>query len=150
MILGIIKQNLWQVALLVMLSMSACTKFEERPNFSFRSVAARVTNTYRVVEYNVNGVQKASLPEYSTMKQFWNGDGVYVHTYINPDNGVGQRVDGTWSLEASNTKILLKLNEPGSGQVLSVVSYTILKLSNKEMWLRSADNSIEWHLERDY
>jgi hypothetical protein len=150
MIIGKMKQFSWLMALVAILSISACTKFEEGPNFSLRSVAARVTNTYRVLEYNVNGVQKASLPQYSTMKQFWNGDGVYVHTFINPDNGVGQRVDGTWSLEASNTKILLKLNEPATGQVLSVESYTILKLSNKEMWLRSADNSIEWRLQRDY
>jgi hypothetical protein len=146
----VVKQLYVLVALVAIMVSSACTKFEEGPNFSLRSVKARITNTYRVVDYNVNGEQRANLPKYSTMKQFWNGDGVFTQTFINPDNGVGQREDGTWSLEANNTKIVLRINEQTTGQNISATSYTILKLSNKEMWLRSADNSTEWHLQRDY
>ncbi|MFM2387049.1 MAG: hypothetical protein RL660_1806 [Bacteroidota bacterium] len=137
------------MAVLVLASFAACTKFEEKPNFSFRSVKQRVVNNYSVESYTLNGVQKASLPEYSTQKQFWLGDGVYTQTYINPTNGIGERIDGNWSLEADGTKILLRLINTATGQLENAISYNIIKLSNKEMWLRTTDNAVEMHLKRD-
>jgi hypothetical protein len=125
---------------------SSCKKYEEGPNISFRSVKQRVTNTWKIESININGLELVNEPQYSTQKQFWLGDGQYNHTYIDPSTGVGKRVDGKWTLQNSNNQISVVYNNITTGKPETTVIYNIIKLYEKCMWIRSTDNSIEYHL----
>jgi hypothetical protein len=131
---------------LIIVSGTSCKKYEDGPSFSFRSVKKRVVNTWKIETYSVNGVELSGLPEYSTQKQFWLGDGVYNQTFIDPTTGIGKRVDGSWQLQDGDNKIALTLNNVVTGQPQTTTGFQILKLCNNTMWLRSLDNSIEMHL----
>ena len=131
---------------LMVVGFSSCKKYEEGPSLSFRSIKQRITNTWKIESYSINGAEQVGFPEISTQKQFWLGDGAYNHTYIDPITGIGQRIDGKWELQDNNNKIALTLNNANTGQPESANIFTILKLKEKSMWLRSIDNSKEYHL----
>jgi hypothetical protein len=125
---------------------TGCKKYEEGPYLSFRSISQRVTNTWKIESITMNGVEMVNQPQYSTQKQFWLGDGQYNHTYIDPTSGLGQRVDGKWELQDSKNKIAVTYNNIVTGKPETSVVFNILKLYEKCMWIRSVDNSIEYHL----
>jgi hypothetical protein len=133
-------------ALLTLCALTACSKYPEGPGISFRKAASRVANTWRIESYSINGVDKVKLPEYSTQKQFWAEDGNYSHTYIDPNTGVANLVGGTWELFNDNKSIKLTTVDANNGQLTTTTLFTILKLMDNTMWLRSNDNSIEMRL----
>jgi hypothetical protein len=125
---------------------TSCKKYAEGPNISFRSAKQRATNTWKIESININGLEVVNQPLYNSQKQFWLSDGTYNQTYIDPNTGVGTRKDGTWELIDNNNKVVVTLNNTVTLKPETAVTYTILKLYNNCMWLRSADNSEEIHL----
>jgi hypothetical protein len=130
----------------ITISQLSCKKYEEGPSLSLRSVKQRVTNTWKIESVTFNGTPLEGQPQYATQKQFWLGDGAYSQTYINPVNGQSERIDGRWELLDDNTKISLIKKQLTTGAPEVTELYTILKLRDKSMWLRSIDNSWEYHL----
>jgi hypothetical protein len=130
----------------IVIAASSCKKYPEGPSISFRSATQRITNTWKIESVNINGAEQVNLPMYSTQKQFWLGDGQYNHTYIDPATGIGTRIDGVWVLQDNNNKIAVTYNNIITGKPETSVIYNIIKLYEKCMWLRSVDNSIEYHL----
>jgi hypothetical protein len=140
-------RNLYLIAIVILVSgLASCSKYPEGPGLSFRDAKVRAANIWSFESYSLNGVEKSKLTEFATQKQFWQKDGNYSHTYINPDNGVAVLVSGTWELFDNDSKVNITYTEPGSATAKVIQVYNILKLKNNEMWLRSADNSIESHL----
>ncbi len=124
----------------------SCKKYPEGPGISFRSAKQRITNTWKLESMNINGSELVNQPQYSTQKIFFLADGAYNHTYINPTNGIGSRIDGNWQLQQSNKQIAVSYKNQTTGLVESTVVYNILKLYENCCWLRSVDNSVEMHL----
>ncbi len=123
-----------------------CSKYEEGPSLSFRTAKNRVANTWKIESVVHNGVDLTKLPQYSTQQQFWTSDGGYTQTYINPTNGIGERILGNWTLQDDAKKVAVVKYNQVTGNPESTVVYVITKLYNKCMWLRSADNTWEYHL----
>ncbi len=130
----------------VLAGVTSCSKYEEGPSISFRSAKARATNTWKLESYTINGVEKVGLTEYRTQVQNWLGDGVYNVSYIDPASGISGRIDGTWDLVNSNKDVIITETNPITGAKNKATSYTILKLKNSSMWIRSSDLTIEAHL----
>jgi hypothetical protein len=132
--------------LATIISISSCNKYENGPSVSFRSKVHRIANTWKYENYVVNGVELAGNPEYQTLKQFWAPNGEMNTTSINQVTGLASSVSGKWELVDNDKKIRVTQNNVVQGIPDLVTMYTILKLANNEMWLRSGDLSTDIHL----
>jgi predicted NAD/FAD-dependent oxidoreductase len=130
---------LFLLAIVAMAATSSCNKYEDGPSISLRSKARRIANTWKYEKYIVNGVELAGTPSKQTLKQFWSANGEMNTTYINQVTGVAETVNGNWELIDNDSKIRVTQNNVIQGIPETTIIYTVLKLSNKEMWLRSAD-----------
>jgi hypothetical protein len=72
-------------------------------------------------------------------------DGKYIVTIIDPVTLEARNVQGTWKLYDDDRKIALTTKN-FSGNIDSTNDYSILKLYNKQFWIRKLDNSVELHL----
>jgi|LakMenEpi03Aug12_release.lakeMendotaPanAssembly.Ray.scaffolds.fasta_scaffold46158_5 hypothetical protein len=123
---------------------TACRKYEEGPNISLRTKKARVTNNWRVESAEVNGVERSQEPYWTKQKHYFRRNGDYVVTVIDPNTLEATNLNGSWKLYDNDRKIALTLRRANAGQD-SVSDYNVLKLFNKQMWLRRTDNSVELH-----
>jgi hypothetical protein len=119
------------LVLMVSGSMTSCRKYEEGPNISLRTKRARVTNNWKIESAQVDGIEKSFDP--------------YIVTIIDPVTLEARNVQGTWKLYDDDRKIALTTKN-FSGNIDSTNDYSILKLYNKQFWIRKLDNSVELHL----
>jgi hypothetical protein len=123
---------------------SSCRKYEEGPNISLRTKKARVTNNWRVESAEVNGIEQSQDPFWTKQKHYFRRNGDYTVTIVDPNTLQAENINGSWKLYDGDRKIALTLKRANAGQD-SVVDYNILKLYNKQMWIRRTDNSVELH-----
>ena len=116
---------------------TSCGKYEEGPGISFRSKKARVANTWAVEKYTINEVEQSTILFADVTFEFTK-DGKYTFTF-----GTNGSEKGTW--EFGDKKETIKTTEDGQS---SVEESTILKLKNKEFWIKEVDNGVttEIHL----
>ena len=132
------------LALLMMSGMTACRKYEEGPNISLRTKKARITNNWKYESAQVNGVEVSLEPYYAKQKHYFYRDGKYIQTIIDPITLEARNLQGTWALYDHDRKIAVTTKN-FSGNVDSTNDYNILKLYENQMWLRTTDNSKEFH-----
>jgi hypothetical protein len=130
----------------IVFSFSSCKKYPEGSFFSLRSAKQRVMNNWKPTSYIIQGQEMVNLPQFVTQKQFYNSDGSYTQSYIDAGTGINQQLTGTWLLTESNKKLVVGINNPNSSQLVSSTTFSILKLYEKEMWIRSVNDSLEIHL----
>jgi hypothetical protein len=106
---------------------TSCGKFEEGPKFSLLTIKARLTGHWKLGSSTVNGIDNTSSfgPDYELDIE---KNGTYKIKGVNPD-------DGKWDLGEDKDDVFFASNQPGSLEK----SYRILKLKNKEMWLRRTE-----------
>ncbi len=92
----------------------------------------------------VNGVERSQEPYWTKQKHYFRRNGDYVVTVIDPNTLEATNLNGSWKLYDNDRKIALTLRRANAGQD-SVSDYNVLKLFNKQMWLRRTDNSVELH-----
>lgn len=129
---------------IVLFSFSSCRKYEEGPNISFRTKAARVTNNWAIGSALVDGVDVTSDPFWAKQKHYLYRNGSYVMTIINPVTLEARNLQGSWKLYDHNSKIALTTKN-FSGNIDSTNEFNILKLYEKQFWIRKVDNSVELH-----
>jgi hypothetical protein len=133
------------LVLMVSGSMTSCRKYEEGPNISLRTKRARVTNNWKIESAQVDGIEKSFDPYWAKQKHYMYSDGKYIVTIIDPVTLEARNVQGTWKLYDDDRKIALTTKN-FSGNIDSTSDYSILKLYNKQFWIRKLDNSVELHL----
>ena len=129
---------------IVIISVSACRKYEEGPNVSFRTKAARVTNNWKIEGALVDGVDVTSDPLWAKQKHYMYRNGSYIITIVNPITLEARSLQGNWKLYDHNTKIALTTKN-FSGNIDSTNEFNILKLYENKFWIRKIDNSVELH-----
>lgn len=129
---------------LVAFGVSSCRKYEEGPNISLRTKKARVTNNWRVESAQVDGIERSLEPYWTKQKHYMYSDGKYIVTIIDPVTLEARNVQGDWKLFDNDRKLALTTKN-FSGNIDSTNEYNILKLYNKQMWIRKTDNSVELH-----
>ncbi len=127
-----------------MVSVSSCRKYEEGPNISLRTKKARVTNNWKYESAQVDGVEVSLNPYYAKQKHYFYRDGKYIQTIIDPITLEARNLQGTWVLYDHDKKIAITTKN-FSGNIDSTTNYSILKLFEKQMCLRTTDNSREFH-----
>lgn len=125
--------GLIMVIFAVAITFTSCKKYEEGPALSFRSKKARVVNEWKI-EYAFETSSGAT-----TTQDYFNETWEFTKDgdFFERDQGVIDK-SGTWEFISDKESIQVNLisNNPRY--------YTIIKLNNKEMWLK--DNDEEYHL----
>ena len=132
------------------LLLTECKKYPEGPSISFRSKKERIVNTWKLSKYYENSVDLTS-----------NFNTVYTKfSFVTTKSGdytitrelyslVNTTESGTWTLSSNKKTFNLFPASITVGSVPSSSSWQILKLYEKEMWLRNIDSNgkiIEYHL----
>lgn len=134
------KKTLLFAALIIMIA-SGCKKYPDGPAISLRSKTARVSNTWKVEQYLLNGVDKTS--DFNVDKrnyiETYTKDGKWSRSYIDP-NGDPKSDAGTWTFDSK--KEIINRDSGPTDQL------HILKLKEKEFWFWYTDNGDkkEFHL----
>src|SRR5436190_22042595 len=106
---------------------TSCGKFEEGPKFSLLTIKARLAGHWKLESSTVNGVDNTS-----SFGSDFEWDIEKNHTYkikgASPD-------EGKWELGEDKDDVFFQSSQPGVFEK----SYRILKLKNKEMWLRRTE-----------
>jgi len=131
-------------AFVILISISSCRKYEEGPNVSLRTKKARITNNWKYESALVNGVEVSLDPYYAKQKHYFYRDGKYIQTIIDPITLEARNLQGNWTLYDNDKKIAITVKVPPAN-LDSTMDYNILKLFEKQMWLRTTDNSREYH-----
>lgn len=129
---------------LVALGFTSCRKYEEGPNISFRTKEARVTNNWRIESALVNGVEQGNDPYWEKQKHYFYRNKSYNQTIIDPVSLEARNINGTWALYDNGKKIAIT-QKNFSGNIDSTNDYNIIKLFEKQFWIRKTDNSLELH-----
>lgn len=114
---------------------SSCKKYEDGPMVSFRTRTARLSNTWEVDNYTVNGNDLTSL--YTNCTETFSKGGAYSYSCGLFDGA------GTWKFQSNDEKIQLTGNDDKSNRNL-----TILKLEEDAFWYSTTDGGdvIEVHM----
>ncbi len=121
------------LVMLILGSFNRCAKYEEGPSFSLRSKKARLANTWTlrqaITTSDINGqitttTNKGDGSETFTIEK----DGTWQSNGINGVSG-----DGTWEFKGETG---LRIKDGTTN-----VDYEILKLRNKELWLKQTNTS---------
>jgi len=131
-------------AFAILVTVSSCRKYEEGPNISLRTKKARITNNWRYESAQVDGVEVSSDPYFAKQKHYFYRDGKYIQTIIDPITQEARNLQGNWVLYDNDKKIAVTVKIPPANKD-STNNYSILKLFEKQMWLRTTDNSREYH-----
>lgn len=115
--------------------MTAC-KYEEGPNLSLRSRKARVVGNWYYYEYIEDGKTTAADDDEKELRWEFKKDGAFkLQKSPSPAD------EGTWEFDDRKDSLIIRFNAGGR------VAYKIIKLKNKEMWLKNKtfSSEVEWH-----
>lgn len=116
-------------AIVLMVSVNSCKKYEDGPLLSLRSKTARIVNEWVIDKVMTNGVDvTANYPDDYLLTI--NDD----LTYTMLGNAVTQ--EGTWAFDEKKESIIFTLTSSGMEYL-----YTIKRLKNKELTLVQDINS---------
>ncbi|MBI3520359.1 MAG: DUF5004 domain-containing protein [Bacteroidetes bacterium] len=131
-----------------------CKKYPEGPAISFRSKKERISNSWKVSELKINDVDSTAY--YTNILHDYtlniNKSGSYTITYFVTVPNIGNITNtesGFWSFSSNKKDLNLSPSSISYGNVPSSSSWQILKLYEKELWLRSFDvngKKTEFHL----
>lgn len=105
---------------------NGCKKYEEGPGLTFKTAKGRITNEwkYKQTVYNgqapTNGYQQYGMSTYP-------GDNIDIKK---DESYVAESTSGKWSFSSDKESLTLTPNGSSSSD-----TYTIVKLTSKEMWL---------------
>jgi hypothetical protein len=106
--------------------MLSCNKYPDGPALSIRSKTARVSNTWKVENYMVNGQDRTAL--YAGYLESFSPDGNYTYT-LGESSGTGR-----WNFQNNSSEIKIT----GISNLESRV-IVILRLENNSFWYYYTD-----------
>ena len=110
---------------------TGCGKYEDGPDFSLRSRASRVANTWKVESARQGGNDVTSAFTQYELNLTKDGDATLTANYALGDVTFEFATNGTWDFENNDAD----------------ETYNILRLKEEEMWLREKGGDLELHLE---
>ncbi len=122
-------------------SMSSCTKYEEGPAISFRSKKQRVANTWQIDRAYRNGNDVTSDYDQFELQMLHDGDAKLVAIYTFGNFTYEYQTNGTWDFSDNKEDLILDFEDDEADR-----TYNILRLKEKELWLREVGGEDELHL----
>lgn len=118
-------------ALISLITFDSCKKYPDGPMLSLRTKTERVSNVWRVDKCTKNGTDITASKTDRTYE--FRKDGAFIYTS-------GSKTEqGTWAFINKKEWLDVKTSDP--------FKWEILRLKEKEMWVRENDGDIfEYHL----
>lgn len=127
--------------LLVLIGFTSC-KYEEGPAISVRSKKERMANTWKVVKAMDNGEDVTSHYDQYELQMLVDGDASIAAIYTSGNFSFEYESNGTWTFANNKEELMLDFEDDAADN-----TYQILKLEEKELWLREKGEDTELHLE---
>lgn len=129
-----------------LLFLTSCGKYEDGPDFTLRSKKARIAGSWTLDKFIEDGVDLTSqvtASGYSISFDFTK-DGSYSEAEYVSGQPVGTN-SGTWKLSLNKENLVVTYLGG------TVTAYTILRLTNSELWLQETygGNITEIHLKAE-
>ncbi len=155
-------KNIKIILLFVFLAgiLSTCKKYPEGPIISFKTKMARVVGSWNIGKYTVNGSDSTQallsrVPCERPMR-FEKPKGGNVVCYFVCSGAIS--IDGLWSFEGNKEKLHIKNYADTAIKVAfppislspnspRYINWDIIRLTNKEMWLKVNYNNAEYYVE---
>ncbi len=125
----------------IVLSEAGCKKYEDGPGISFVSRKDRISNTWKIEQVTQNG-EDVTVQYNSNNANFRydinkNGSITASGTVLS----IPYNVSGSWTFQSNDEEI--RVSFPNTGDVV----YIILRLKQKELWLKEVNNgnTYEYH-----
>lgn len=135
----ILLSKITALLLIIVLVLSACSKFEDGPLFSLISVKKRLSREWKV-EFSRNletGIEHSA--DFEGWLLSFEKNGSYSNSIIY--DGVAIKYNGNWELIGQNQ---LRLDYTAtSGRITEF--YLILRLTKKELWLKNLSEEIHYY-----
>lgn len=129
------------LALALLIPMSSCKKYEDNPLVVLGSKKERVANTWKIEKAYKDGEDITDNYEQYSIYFSKNGDSKIVANYSYGDFSAEFETDGTWMFKDNKETIEVDYENDDADN-----EYQILRLTEKELWLREKGNEIELHL----
>ena len=118
------------LAIFGLVLLTGCKKYEEGPGLSLRSKKARVANLWKV-DYAYDFKDSVIITsDFAGETWEFSKDG----NFIERENGTVDKT-GSWEFVSDKEQIKIKFS-------LSTDTYVIVKLKEKEMWLKDAEEEL--------
>ncbi|HEX8547064.1 MAG TPA: hypothetical protein VF691_08900 [Cytophagaceae bacterium] len=136
------KTNKIFLLLIVITSLfSACRKYDEGPAISVRSRKERIANNWKIDKAYSNGNDVTQYYTAYDLEFTKGGDAKLIANFNIGGTVFSFDSKGTWSFEDNDEKLRLDLENN-----LADKTYNILKLEEKELWLKTVGGEDELHL----
>lgn len=126
------------VLVLCLAILTSCKKYEEGPVISFRSKTKRLEGSWQIVKWKINGTEQDLSQTSWRMNIHRSGNYDKLITYnIPPLPPTIDSEQGTWEFDNNKTHVdfMDQVTE-------AVTSLEIIRLHNKELWLRFNDGIV--------
>lgn len=134
------KQFFLPILALIILPITACSKYEEGPIVSLRSRSERVANVWKAAQVTDNGTDVTSDYDQYELGLTKSG-GATLHAKYNFLGTTFEYVtEGKWSFLDKDTKLALDFDNNDADVV-----YVIQKLEEEEMWLDEDGSTVKFH-----
>jgi len=118
---------------------SSCSKYEDGPKFSLLSKSKRISREWKV-EYSINlATQVEHSADFAGWLLNFNSDETYTKTTIYKQ--LQTTTNGSWELIGNNQLKLVFNTSVGE----KIEFYTILRLTKKELWLKTEFEEIHYY-----
>ncbi len=124
---------LFVIAIIASLAFSSCKKYEEGPSLTLRSRTSRLTGEWKITKELENG--SAQTFDANERVKIEKGG---AYTYSSTILGQVISMTGTWELTSNDEKLKISFTSGGS---TSSKEYTIMRLSNSELFLEQQDGN---------
>ena len=122
---------------LVIILFFSCKKYENGPLISLRGKTSRLTGTWALDQYLRNGNDETNLVLISNYTETYTEDGKLSRAYTEEDGDPFSET-GAWEWDADKAQIKISdvrsVEWSDANSTLSTSAYTIVRLTNKELW----------------
>lgn len=119
----------------------SCSKYEDGPAISLRSKTQRVANTWKIENAYRNGEDVTSDYDQYVLTLRDDNTARLVAIYTSGVFSVEVETNGTWTFEDKKEVLVLNFEDDAADG-----KYLILRLKEKELWLREVGGDDELHL----
>ena len=134
------KNILLSVIAVLFLALAGCNKYEEGPALSLRSKTARVANSWKVAQALDNGNDVTSDYNKFELDMSKSGSAALSAEFTFFTSKFKYTTNGTWVFVSNKEKLSFDYDNDEADAV-----YTILRLKEKEMWLKKDGSNLEFH-----
>ncbi|MHB1277013.1 MAG: lipocalin family protein [Bacteroidia bacterium] len=133
--------KLFTTATLVPIVLSACNKYEDGPDISLIPRTDRMANTWIFAYAESNGENVSDQFDQYELYMNTENEAQLDATYVIFGTSYQTSTSGTWAFTNDQQNLLLDFDDDAQDN-----EYEILRLANKELWLRDLDQDLELHL----